>query len=295
MSAIDDLVRSTIVGLRPARSGWGRTKCPFCITRIGKADRRSSFAFWFPRGIFKCFRCGIKGLLGGYVTEHKEEDFESERYRSVKAPSWFLSSVDPEVTSSLAAQPGIRYAESRGFDAALRAAVGMGVAVSGKYAESIVVPHRDARGDWWGFTSRKWYGKCDMPYRYPDGMSRERMFNDQALLVDTDDPCLWMEGVLDSVLYWPDVTAGLGKPIEDHVVLAKKAKRPIAMVLDGDAWREGERFMMRLRLEGLTAGAVRMPPGRDPNNTDFVDPSDIRRAALASLTATRAVRVLERR
>lgn len=293
MGQHDDAVKTAIRGLRPARSGWGRTNCPFCASRIRKADGRNSFAFYFVSGFFKCFRCAIKGRLGGYVTDYKDDDFTHEGFHSKNAPDWFMSSTSPDALGSSACAQGIKYAESRGFDFAIRSATGLGLCVTGKYAESIVVPHRSSDGDWWGFSARKWFKKCSDPYRYPDGMTRERLFNDQVLAVDTDDPVLLVEGVLDGLLYWPDCLGGLGKPIEDHVVVLKTARRPIAVVLDGDAWREGERFMMRLRMEGLTAGAVRMPPGRDPNDRAKIDPADVRRAALESLTQPGAVPVQE--
>lgn len=294
MSQVDDIARTAITGVKPARSGWGRTKCPFCVSRLGTSSSRASFAVYFPWGYFKCFRCAIKGVIGGWATEHKVEDFDNDAYHSVKAPAWFHKSGDPHVDEALACRVGVSYAEGRGFDMSTRHALGMGFAVSGKYESSLVIPHRDEKGEWWGFTARKWFTVCDQPYMYPEGMSRERMFNDQALQIDTEDPALWMEGVLDTAFYWPDGLGGLGKPIEEHVDVAKTTRRPICMVLDGDAWREGERFMMRLRLEGLTAGAVRMAPGRDPNDK-IIDPVAVRRAAAESLTHPRAVRVQETR
>lgn len=293
MNTIHDTVRTVITSTSPGRTGWGRVQCPFCLARVGKADRRRSFAFYFPKGIFKCHRCGIKGRLNGYVTEHTEEEYAAPTYTRTRAPDWFLPSTRRDVLQSIVARPGILYAERRGFDFAIRAALGMGVVVSGEYAESIVVPHRGGDGVWWGFTARKWFSVCPQPYMYPPGMRRDRLYNDQVLQEDTEDPVLLMEGVLDTALYTPDGIGGLGKPIEAHVDVLRRARRPICVVLDGDAWKEGERFMYRLRFEKLCAGAIRMPPGRDPNDKQ-IDPSVVRRAALRSLKETRAVRIDER-
>ena len=48
----------------------------------------------------------------------------------------------------------------------------------------------------------------------------------------------------------------------------------------GDAWEEGWALAMRLRLHGMRAGSVRLPPRKDP---DQVDPAWLRAAARASL------------
>jgi hypothetical protein len=177
---------------------------------------------------------------------------------------------------------------------ALRTAVRMGACATGVFNTRIVIPHRADNGEWWGFTARNWLGKCSEPYRYPTGMDRARMFNEQALYVDTPDPVLVMEGVCDGILYWPDpVTCG-GKPIEAQFDVFKKTRRPLAFVLDGDAWEEGWRAALRLQLMGVPAGAVRLPPGRDPNDRLYVDIQDVRRAAIQCIGQTVPVEVAEK-
>jgi len=263
------------------------------VTKVGTPDRRGSFAIYFPFGYYKCFRCATRGVIGGWVTDHKSEDFNHEGYRAKTAPDWFEPLWTEVSLQALSLQPAVQYAESRGFDLAIREAVGMGAAVTGDYAGRLIIPHTDAAGVWWGFTARCWFPKAPSPYMYPPGMTRDRLFNEVALTEETDDPALLMEGVLDGALYWPDCLGGLGKPIEDHVAVLKQTRRPIAVCLDGDAWREGERFMWRLRLEGIRAGAVRLPPGRDPNDRR-VDPADLRKAARASIDSPRVERVPEK-
>lgn len=289
----DDLARTAIAGLRPARSGWARTRCPFCVDRIGTPDKRGAFAFYFPFAYYKCFRCGVKGVIGGYRSDYKNEDFDHDSYHSAKAPPWFLPLWQEPALSATVLQPAIQYAESRGFDLGVRQEIKMGAAIRGKYSGCIVIPHRDERGQWWGFTARKWFKKVQDPYRYPDGMSRDRLFNESALTVDTTDPALMMEGVLDCALYYPDSIGGLGKPIEDHMSSLLRTKRPIAVILDGDAWRTAYLFALRLRFEGIRAGAVRLPPGRDPNNQPYVSTAAIRRAAAQCITTHEIVRVRE--
>lgn len=277
-------------------SGWFRVKCPICPSIVGTPDKHGTLSIRGASEGFRCFRCGIYGSMPGSKSRRKaDEESEAPAYSSKRAPGWFIDSTSDNALESIACRPGIAYAESRGFDEFIRHNCGMGVAVVGKYAESIIVPHADSRGTWWGFTSRRWFRKCEQPYSYPSAMSRDRMIHDQVFQVDTEDPALLMEGSLDCVLFWDDAAGHMGKPIEAHIEVIKKSRRPVVSVLDGDAWRAGEHFMFLLRMERVKAGAVRLPPGRDPNQPQHVDPGAIRRAALKSLTSDRAVVVEERR
>ena len=76
------------------------------------------------------------------------------------------------------------------------------------------------------------------------------------------------------------MVACLGKPNEAHLALLQEARRPVVVVLDGDAWEEGEALSLRLRFEGLRAGFVRLPPKTDP---DEVSPALVWDWARASL------------
>lgn len=275
--------------------GWFRVTCPVCPSIVGTPDRHGTLSIKGATEGFRCFRCGIYGSLPSSKSRRPVQEVEeaATAYVAKNAPRWFHDASGEVALTSLACRPGIAYAEGRGFDEAIRLNCGMGLAIGGPQNESIVVPHADANGTWWGFTARKWYDKCEQPYDYPRGMTRDRMIHDQVFQVDTEDPVLMMEGSLDCVLFWDDAAGHMGKPIEAHVDVVRKTRRPVVSVLDGDAWRVGQNFMYLLRMNGVKAGAVRLPPGRDPNQPQHVDPGAIRRAALESLTAQRAIVVPE--
>lgn len=284
---------SIAAGITNTRSGWSRGTCPFCLHRVGRIDRRASLAFYIPYGYFRCFRCGIKILLSDWKPQDVK-NFDNTVFFSEKAPDWFVP-LYGGAENSIIFSRATEYAENRGYDLALRTVIGIGACCSGKFNTRIVIPHKDLRGAWWGFTARNWLGKCEDPYRYPDGMDRSRMFNAQILDIPTDDPALVMEGVCDGILYWPDpVTCG-GKPTSDQLKVFRATRRPLALVLDGDAWAEGWRFAMLLRLHGIHAGAVRLPPGRDPNDRHFVDVDDVRRASYECLTTRGPVEIKEKK
>jgi DNA primase len=109
------------------------------------------------------------------------------------------------------------------------------------------------------------------------------MFNHATLLKETDTPAIIVEGVFDAIAFWPDAVAVLGKPTPAQVYALASARRPIAVVLDGDAWEEGEMLALKLRFEGQRAGSVHLPPRVDP---DEVDRDWLRAEARSSLGAS---------
>ena len=274
---------------------WPRTNCPFCIRRTGKHDRRGSLAFNADLGLVKCFKCGIRIWLKGKVDFKKAPSADAQaRFFSKKAPGWYYPLFGEEIDGSISLAPGVAYAESRGFDEGIRRAVGMGGAVKGRYKERLIVPHQHENGAWWGFSARSWHPKHDhgyMPHRYPNAMSRDYVYNQEALSEKVDDPVLLEEGVLDCLLYWPDCVGALGKPTRAHLDLLLASKRPIAVVLDSDAWRQASYYAWLLRKNGIPSGAVRLPPGCDPNSIHMLSIADVRRAADECIRSVRPVDV----
>ena len=76
---------------------------------------------------------------------------------------------------------------------------------------------------------------------------------------------------MDALPHWPHAVAVLGKPSEAHLGLLAAAKRPVVMCLDADAWRTGVGVMQRLRLRGVEAHYLELPPGRDPGEMTTED------------------------
>jgi hypothetical protein len=125
----------------------------------------------------------------------------------------------------------------------------------------------------------------------PDGLPKylcargswrgQSIYNHAALLEQTDDPAIVVEGVIDAISVWPCGVALLGlsggtrdgagrvasrgMPTVEQVDALSLARRPLAVVLDGDAWEEGEATALQLRLLGARAGYVRLPPRTDPD------------------------------
>ena len=267
LSERDEVVRDAVAHGRRNASGWVRVDCPFCDTRGKSPDTKRSFAFNTATNGFVCNRCRIKGRSGGAVSVGSTSVSKPQKIRADEFHPLWLS----EVSTSQAAVPAMEFLIRRGFTLSDVRAADVRVSFTGRYAGRVVVPHKDFDGSWWGFTARCW---VDRPAEgvpkvlYPSGMDRSRLYNEHVLQIPTMNPCLVVEGVLDAVWYLPDVVASLGKPTEEHMSKFVDARRPLVFCLDGDAWEDGRAWTQRLRIRGVSAGFVRLPPKQDPNSVE---------------------------
>lgn len=247
-------------------------------------------------GYFRCFRCGAWGFASrDQAGEWRTREVVKSDPLPVRVPApegfYYLCEGDGATASAL--DPAREFLRRRGLPEATWAAARLGACISGRYQGRVVVPVFDDDGEIWrGWVGRAWIKKAEVPYLYPEGMSRaDLLYNGGALALETDEPALVVEGVLDALCpgCHPDGVALLGKPSEPQVEQLIAARRPVVVVLDGDAWCEGEMMMLRLRLEGQRSGSVKLPPTLDP---DEVPPAALRRAARESLVAPDHVAVL---
>ena len=287
----DQLALKAAAQARPSPTGWYRANCPFCEFKTGKADRKQSWSILMSKGAHHCFKCGTSGQIKdfdptklGYEAISIEE---VEVAKCIEPPEGFMLLCEEPARSAWSADPARAYLKKRGLPEDVWRAAKIGVCVSGQQAGRIIVPVLASGGDWVGWVGRIWQKKGTLPYIYPRGMQRGSvLYNQQALMVETDKPVLVVEGVFDSLALWPDSVAVLGKPSGTQVDALVAAKRPVAVVLDGDAWREGESLAMSLRIEGQRAGNVRLGPGVDP---DEVNKSELWAAASECLDSSDSV------
>jgi DNA primase len=269
--ALDDIVLGAFAhaGI-PNKGGWHRANCPFCENRTGKPDRKHAFGLLLPFGRWHCFKCGIAGHLKNIPDNiSRLPEPQREEIEAFEPPDAFLPLYEHPGDSAMVTGPARRYLKSRGLGEEIWCKAHIGVCLSGQWGGRIIVPILNAIGEWLGYVGRAWTKNAARPYLYPKGMQRgEVLYNHAALLVETDTPVMVVEGVFDSLALWPDAVAVLGKPSHFQIDALSTAKRPIAVVLDGDAWREGYSLSMKLRLMGQQAGSVRLPPRTDPDEVD---------------------------
>lgn len=276
------LLETALSEARPSTNGWLRANCPFCVLASGREDKRTSLGFQSQSGFYRCYRCGAAGRLRvsglpvagtGLTGLERAEDGPKDAPTEIEPPEGFLPLGLGYARSAVVTEGPRRYLESRGFDEAIWRAVGLGVCFEGRAKQRIVIPilepghvRKPWEGPWLGWAARDYLGTQVPKYLYPEGMQRgSLLYQHEALFVETDKPVLCVEGAFDALPYLGDAVAFLGKPSRWQRQALKYAKRPIVVCLDGDAHEEGEALAMHLRLEGLIASYVRLPPKADPN------------------------------
>lgn len=263
----------TAAGQARGSGAWKRARCLACAARTGKEDRRGSFGFNPSLGAWNCFKCAFSGRFRADELERlgHERDEQAPEVRAVmEPPEGFIELTSHTAQTSASMAPAYAYLESRGIPWDVVVAAQLGACVTGKYGGRVVVPIlAPLTREWMGFSSRVWFKKHPIPYLYPAGMDREHvMYNHEVLLTPGDDPVYVVEGVFDVLALWPNAVAVLGKPSEAQIEALAMSKRPVVVVLDGDAWEEGWSLAMRLRFDGARAGFVKLPPRLDPDEVD---------------------------
>ncbi len=267
----DALLKQALSTAKQRSTGWYRVCCPYCVDRVGKADTTYAGSYNPSHGGYTCFRCGKKGhdnrdrgeleLIGSQITDQPPAPGEWQR-----PPDGYkeLSALPDD-----AFQSARRYLDTRHMRPAIQREARIGATLRGQYGQRVVVPVLGDDGEsWYGWCARTWLPKVDkrFKYRFPPGMPRGRvLYNHAALWEKTDEIMYVVEGAFDALAHWPHAVAVFGKPTEHQIHALSRSKRPLCVVLDGDAHEEGTALALRLQFEGARAGSVRLPAGFDPD------------------------------
>lgn len=257
---------------RPRATGWARAPCPFCAAS-GKDGRDPVFSVNLATGHYVCHRCKVGGSLelDDEFLERAAQVPPGDDEEARKPPDGYLPLGEGDGLRALCAAPARAYLAKRGVarETVRTARLGVVVDPRSKYANRVILPVL-AGAAWRGWVARDYTGRAEKKYLNPRGSWRgDCLYNEAALLVETEVPCLIVEGGFDALPFGQDAVAVLGQPTEDQILLVKAlARRPAVFVLDGDAWEAGWALGLRLRLEGLRAGSVRLPPRKDPDEVD---------------------------
>lgn len=267
-SEIQSMFLEAARGTSPGPSGFVRINCPACPHVKGTHDRKRSLGVNLVVGSARCFRCGTKCCV------YSKGDRRIEIPTAPKVPPPSLEGMyvlwGPEAQSSEWHQLAMSYLQSRGI-AKYAERANMHLAISGRFAGRILLPHVGGDGRLWGWSGRLIGNPTEdhIPrVLYSSGMSRERMYNDQALDLKSSTPVAVVEGVIDSLGLLPDAVAALGKPTDAHFALLMRCQRPVVFVLDGDTGDAGRKIAMKMKLRGFSHGVgyVQLPCGQDPGN-----------------------------
>lgn len=241
---------------RPADGRYVRVACPACPSRTGKEDLKESLSLNVSSGWWRCWKCEARGRTPGHEGDDPEPEVELEAPPGEPPPEVHELCGD----RSLAFSAHREYLAARGLEERVWGEAGLCAAAAGRYAGRVIVPvvPGDLRP---GFVARSvWPGPAPK-YICPKGMSRRQLYNAAALGLPGIK--FAVEGAFDALAHWPRAAAFLGKPTEDQVNILSRGTGPFVVVLDPDAWRDGEALAQRLRVRGLEAGCVVPPPGLD--------------------------------
>lgn len=274
-------IADAITNARFNERGKARVKCPLCIIITGKPDRRGSLELDAGRGRWKCWKCSAHGRMpdafGNSAAVAQgygyggDEPVEEER-EPVEEPSAFDPLWEGAGADAWAYRDARSYLRQRVPSEWIWREANIGACLEGKHRGRIIVPIGDPFGKWEGWVGRTWMPNSTLPYYYSKNMQRAGLlYNAAALQVETDVPCLIVEGVFDAMHVWPDAVAVLGKPDEKQLAAMIAAKRPLCVVLDGDAWEEGEALARKLTFRGARAGWIKLPPRIDPDEIEYDD------------------------
>lgn len=252
-------------------STWARANCPFCSGITGKRDKRRSLGIDTASGYYHCFRCDTRGRITSdefapVDLADRPTNAEEGVQEPMPPPGFLEIGIGPGRSAEVLRVPR-EYLLGRGLSMQRIREAGIGACLTGEYSGRIVVPIYDLDCETWiGFAARDWTNTQVLRYRYPVGMPRGTiMYNRQVLYEETDAPAICVEGTFDALPYLDCAAGFLGKPSKWQKQELLKAKRPIAICLDGDAWGEAWALARWLRLQGVRAGAVRLPSAQDPN------------------------------
>lgn len=263
-----------------------RCACPFCEAE-GHHDSKTSLVVVAATGKWWCYRCESYGRLDEPPNPLLvEQDTKTAERVEMEPPEGFIE-LDEDVANDLPPFAAAwNYLRSRKISKEAILALHMGACAEGicskcdgtreidgerctfcGWGKRVIVPHLDD-GAWLGWVGRiltKKPKKGQLVYRYPKGMKRT-LYNAKVLEIETDEPALAFEGALDVAHFYDRAFAFFGSPTPAHIQeIKERAKRPVCIVLDGDAWEVGWALGLRLKFDGLRAGSVRLPPKKDPD------------------------------
>lgn len=257
-------------------TGYGRhlrAVCPFCNMQ-GHGTKKKNLTFDKGTGKFFCFRCHNSGKMEGYAIQEEYLALHQELVEFSPPHDW----AELYGFSCSHTARAKRYAlEKRKLQAIHIAEAKLGTVVTNSrpprgeqdWRNRLIVPITSSTNEWLGYVGRDITGKSDLPYMYVRGMQRGKiLYNQKALYEDTEEPIFVVEGTLDAVYLWPNAVALLGMWTDDQIDLLLETKRPIVVLLDGDAWKKGEALSDILKMYGARSGWIRLGPKLDPDDME---------------------------
>ena len=169
--------------------------------------------------------------------------------------------------SNIMGRHALAYIKSRGITEEDVLKYGIGYCETGRYANMVIIPSYDARGNINYFTGRSFEKEPSVKYRNP---SVSRDIIPFELFINWDLPLILCEGPFDAIAIKRNVIPLLGKNIQTKLMkkIVMSSVEKIYIALDRDAQKQALDFCERLMQEGKEVYLVDMQD-KDPSEMGF--------------------------
>ena len=169
--------------------------------------------------------------------------------------------------SNIMGRHALAYIKSRGITKEDVLKYGIGYCETGRYANMVIIPSYDERGNINYFTGRSFEKEPSVKYRNP---SVSRDIIPFELFINWELPLILCEGPFDAIAIKRNVIPLLGKNIQTKLMkkIVMSSVEKIYIALDRDAQKQALDFCERLMQEGKEVYLVDMQD-KDPSEMGF--------------------------
>ena len=233
---------------------------------------------------YQCWVCGFKGKklttlfkklnvdsdklseLRFLIKSAPKEITENLTVKKVTLPKEFISLINPP-SNSLVAKHALHYLKARNITKDDIVKYNMGYCEFGKYANTIILPSYNEKGNLNYFTSRNFNKNSSSKYINPD---IPRDIIGLELFINWNVPIILCEGIFDAVAIKRNAIPLLGKTIQNSLMkkIINSSVEKIYIALDKDAIKQALNFCESLMNEGKEIYLVDLND-KDPSDMGF--------------------------
>jgi len=232
---------------------------------------------------YQCWVCGFKGKKLTSLFKKLEVDFDKVNQlkllvksspkdkvqivdnKKVKLPDEFISLVNPP--KNISTKHALHYLKNRNITKEDIIKYNIGYCEFGKFANMIIIPSYDEKGNLNYFTARNFDKNSSIKYRNPD-VSRDII--GLELFINWNTPIILCEGMFDAIAIKRNVIPLLGKTIQNSLMkkIVNSTVQKIYIALDKDAIKQALSFCEELINEGKEVYLVDIND-KDPSDMGF--------------------------
>lgn len=232
---------------------------------------------------YQCWVCGFKGKKLTTLFKKLEVDFDKVNQlkllvksspkdkvqvidnKKVILPDEFISLINPP--KNITAKHALHYLKNRNITKEDIIKYNIGYCEFGKFANMIIIPSYDDKGNLNYFTARNFDKNSSIKYRNPD-VSRDII--GLELFINWNTPIILCEGMFDAIAIKRNVIPLLGKTIQNSLMkkIVNSTVQKIYIALDKDAIKQALNFCEMLMNEGKEVYLVDIND-KDPSDMGF--------------------------